>query len=177
MFEAMFATREDVDAALQAERPPDKTPDLPHCLASALRVPKTLKEAMRSQRSELWEDSVGREFRFDGAGNLDPGSQLHQCQMGLELKGRRVRMANEIMKLLARFVTQGDMQMASIDVGEWFTPTVSVPSVRLLAALAFEKNLDLCHFDNQQAFVQSELDDGYFPCVSRWIIAGYLASS
>ncbi|CAB1100038.1 unnamed protein product [Ectocarpus sp. CCAP 1310/34] len=108
----MFATREDVDAALRAERPPDKMPDLPHCLASDLRVPKTFKEAMRYQHSELWNDAVDREF-FDG----------FDC------------------------------------FGELFAPTVSVSSVRLLAALASEQNLDLCHFDIQQAFVQSELGE------------------
>ncbi|CAB1113943.1 unnamed protein product [Ectocarpus sp. CCAP 1310/34] len=70
MFAAMFATREDVEATLRAKRPPDKTPDLPHCLASDLRVPKTFKEAMRSQHSELWDDAVGREF----FGLLDAGT-------------------------------------------------------------------------------------------------------
>ena len=31
-------------------------------------------------------------------------------------------------------------------------------SIRLLAALAGELDLDLCHFDAEQAFVQSKLD-------------------
>ncbi|CAB1106216.1 unnamed protein product [Ectocarpus sp. CCAP 1310/34] len=70
MFATMFATREVVDAALRAERPPDKMPDLPHCLASDLRVPKTLKEAMRSQHPELWDAAVGRDF----FGLLDVGT-------------------------------------------------------------------------------------------------------
>lgn len=54
------------------------------------------------------------------------------------------------------------MQRASIDFGELFAPTVSASSVRLLAALACEQNLDLCHFDIQQAFVQSDLDEDVF---------------
>ena len=54
------------------------------------------------------------------------------------------------------------MQRASIDFGELFAPTVSVSCVRLLAALACEQNLDLCHFDIQQAFVQSDLDEDVF---------------
>ncbi|CAB1102712.1 unnamed protein product [Ectocarpus sp. CCAP 1310/34] len=87
-FAAKFATREDVDAALRAERPPDKVPDLPHCMAGDLREPKTFNEAMRSPHSELWGDAV------------DP--------------------------------------------------------------LACEQNLDLCHFDIQQAFVQSGLDEDVF---------------
>ncbi|CAB1097046.1 unnamed protein product [Ectocarpus sp. CCAP 1310/34] len=65
-------------------------------------------------------------------------------------------------KFKARLVARGDMQRASIDFGELFAPTVSVSSVRLLAALACEQNLDLCHFDVQQAFVQSELDEDVF---------------
>ncbi|CAB1097932.1 unnamed protein product [Ectocarpus sp. CCAP 1310/34] len=70
MFATMFATREDVDAALRAERPPDKMPDLPHRLASDLRVPKTFKETMRSQHSELWDDAIDQEF----FGLLDAGT-------------------------------------------------------------------------------------------------------
>ncbi|CAB1098607.1 unnamed protein product [Ectocarpus sp. CCAP 1310/34] len=73
MFATMFATREDVDAALRAERPPDKMADLPHCLASDLRVPKTFKKAMRSQHSELWDDAVDRElFGLLDAGTFSP---------------------------------------------------------------------------------------------------------
>ncbi|CAB1106485.1 unnamed protein product [Ectocarpus sp. CCAP 1310/34] len=65
-------------------------------------------------------------------------------------------------KFKARLVAWGHMQRASIDFGELFAPTVSVSSVRLLAALACEQNLDLCHFDILQAFVQSELDEDVF---------------
>ena len=40
-----------------------------------------------------------------------------------------------------------------------FSPCPSVMSIRLLAALACELDLDLCHFDAEQAFVQSDLDE------------------
>ena len=40
-----------------------------------------------------------------------------------------------------------------------FSPFPSVMSIRLPAALASELDLDLCHFDAEQAFVQSELDE------------------
>ncbi|CAB1120585.1 unnamed protein product [Ectocarpus sp. CCAP 1310/34] len=72
-------------------------------------------------------------------------------------KGKRVRMADEIQ---GKTFTGGGHAEASIDFGELFAPTVS--SVRLLAALACEQNLDLCHIDIQQAFVQSELDEDVF---------------
>lgn len=52
----MFATTidapDDVDAALRAVHSPEKTPNLPHCLASDLPVPKTFKEAVQSPRTQ-----------------------------------------------------------------------------------------------------------------------------
>ena len=43
--------------------------------------------------------------------------------------------------------------------GELFAPTVAVPCVRLLAAMACELGLDLCDFDVEQAFVLSPLTE------------------
>lgn len=65
-------------------------------------------------------------------------------------------------KFKARLVARGDMQRAYIDFGEKFAPTVAPSSVRLLAALACEQNLELRHFDIEQAFVQSDLDEDVF---------------
>ena len=59
------------------------------------------------------------------------------------------------------------MQKASIDFGELFTPIVAVSSFRLLAALACEHNLDLCQFDIEQAFVQSDLDEDVLMCLPQ----------
>ena len=47
-FAAMLATREDIDATLDDQRPAQRPPDLPHCYASDLKVPKIHKEAMPS---------------------------------------------------------------------------------------------------------------------------------
>ena len=69
-FAAMLATREDIDDTMNDQRPPYKPPDLPHCYASDLRVPKSHTEAMRSEYAHLWGDSTGREFY----GLLDAGT-------------------------------------------------------------------------------------------------------
>ena len=44
----------------------------------------------------------------------------------------------------------------------FFSPCPSVTSIRLLAALACGLGLDVCHFDAEQAFVQSELKEIVF---------------
>jgi len=62
----------------------------------------------------------------------------------------------------SRLVARGDMQRANVDFGELYSPTVAVSSVRLLAAMACEQDLALRHFDIEQAFVQSELEEDVF---------------
>ena len=59
----------------------------------------------------------------------------------------------------ARLVARGFGQREGIGLFDIFSPCPSVMSIRLLAALACELDLNLCHFDAEQAFVQSELDE------------------
>ena len=66
------------------------------------------------------------------------------------------------MRAKARLVARGFTQCEGVDYLETFSPCPSVPSIRLLTALACELNLDLCHFDAEQAFVQSTLDEDVY---------------
>ena len=63
-----------------------------------------------------------------------------------------------VVKANSRLVARGFKQREGVDFSETFTPTVSSSCVRLLIALACERDLDLCHFDVDQAFVQSDLE-------------------
>ena len=69
-FAVVLANREGIDTTLGGQRPPYKPPDLPHCYASDLKVPRSHKEAMRSEHAHLWEDSTARELY----GLLDAGT-------------------------------------------------------------------------------------------------------
>ena len=64
-----------------------------------------------------------------------------------------------VVRAKARPVARGFGQREGIDFFDTFSPCPSVISIRLLAALACELDLDLCNFDAEQAFVQSDLDD------------------
>ena len=68
----------------------------------------------------------------------------------------------EVVKAKARLVAKGFSQREGIDYFETFSPTPSASSIRLLAAIACELDLDLYHFDAEQAFVQSKLDCDVF---------------
>ena len=63
------------------------------------------------------------------------------------------------MRAKARLVARGFGQREGIDFFDTFSPCPSVISIRLLAALACELDLDLCHFDAVQAFVLLDLDE------------------
>ena len=64
---------ENIDTTLGDQRPSYKPPDLPHCYVSDLKVPRSHKEAMRSEHAHLWEDSTAREFyALLDAGTFEP---------------------------------------------------------------------------------------------------------
>ena len=70
---ALLATAEDIDATLDDQRPPYKPPDLTHCYASDVKVPRSHNEAMRSEHGHLWKDSAGWEFYgLVDAGTFEP---------------------------------------------------------------------------------------------------------
>ena len=64
-----------------------------------------------------------------------------------------------VVRVKAGFVARGFAQRDGVDIFETFSPCPSVTSIRLLAALACELGLGLCHFDAEQAFVRSELNE------------------
>ena len=70
-------------------------------------------------------------------------------------------------KTKARLVARGDEKRANIDFGELFAPNVAVSSVRLLTAMACELDPDLCRFDVEQAFLQSDIEENVFMRLPR----------
>lgn len=72
-----------------------------------------------------------------------------------------------LVKVKARLVARGDMQREFFDFWELFAPTVSVSSVRMLAALACEKDWYLAHFDIEQAYIRADLDEEIYMQLPR----------
>ena len=68
----------------------------------------------------------------------------------------------KIVKAKATLVAKGFKQKHGVDYLETFSPTANAASIRLIVALACKYDLELLHFDIEQAFVQSELDHEVF---------------
>ena len=67
-----------------------------------------------------------------------------------------------VVKAKSRLVARGFKQREGVNFSETFAPTVWSSCVRLLSAIACECDLDLCHFDVDQAFIQSDLEGDVF---------------
>ena len=68
-----------------------------------------------------------------------------------------------MVKAKSRLVARGFKQREGVDFSETFAPLCRVPmSVYCFHVIACEPDLDLCHFDVDQAFIQSHLDGDVF---------------
>ncbi|CAB1111699.1 unnamed protein product [Ectocarpus sp. CCAP 1310/34] len=135
--------------AVREMEPPLLRPDMPRCHAKDLRVPQTFKEAKQSEHSEQFMDAAKRE-------------RIHNCIKSKLIFDWNVNAFGFPSKAKARLVARGDMQKEYIDFGDLYAPTVASYSVRMLAALACELDLELCHFDIDQAFVRAPLKEDNF---------------
>ena len=74
-----------------------------------------------------------------------------------------------VVKAKLSLVARGFSKCEGIDVSETFAHIVSISCVLLLSAIACERDLDLCHFDVDQTFVQSDLkEDVFYGCRRMW---------
>ena len=67
-----------------------------------------------------------------------------------------------VVKAKSRLVASGFKQREGVYLSKTFAPAVSSSCVRLLSAIACGCNLDLCHFDVDQVFVQPDLEEDVF---------------
>ena len=73
----------------------------------------------------------------------------------------------QVVRAKARLVARGFSQREGVDYLETFSPCPCVLSIRLLTAIAGELGLDLCHFDAEQVFVPSKLDEDVYLRMSQ----------
>lgn len=71
------------------------------------------------------------------------------------------------MKAKAGLLAKSFSRVEGVDNLETFAPTPSVPSIRLMATIACENDLEIYHLNAKQAFVQSKLDEEIYMRLPR----------
>ena len=142
------------------------SPDLPIAHASDLPTPNNVSDVEKSPHADIWRHSMHQEF--DGllqAGTFAPAPAYQLVANVIDAKWVYTWKVDEhgwVVKAKSRLVARGFKQREVVNFGETFAPTVSSSCVRLLSTIACECDLDLCHFDVDQAFVQSDLEEDVF---------------
>ena len=72
-----------------------------------------------------------------------------------------------MVRAKARLLARDFKQREGIVFFETFAPTPAASCFRLLGAIVCELGLDLCHFDAEQALVQSSLEEDVFVRLPR----------
>ncbi|CAB1099879.1 unnamed protein product [Ectocarpus sp. CCAP 1310/34] len=161
-----ISASEIVEARLVEQRASD-TMELPRELIQAVETePGSYREARQSKHAVIWDKATSAEFE----GLLRAGTFALAVKTPIDCNVIDARWVykweadetGKIVKAKARLVAKGFKQKHGVDYLETFSPTANAASIRLLVALACKYNLELLHFDIEQAFVQSELDHEVF---------------
>ena len=150
--EETIRTLDEDDGELQAGPP--------HLLVT----PETYAQAHAGSHSRIWTEAESKEFEglsvvgtfVEEGGTKQRGTNIFSAKWVYAWKTNEFV---QVVRAKARLVARGFTQREGVDYLETFSPCPCVPSIRLLTAIACELGLDLCHFDAEQAFVQSTLDE------------------
>ena len=163
-FAVLFA-KESIGAAVATSAAPhSNSPKLSTCPACDLETPDTYAQAHAGLHSKIWRAAEEKEFgglravgTFEELGGTSQrGINIISAKWVYFWKGDEF---GNVVRAEARLVARGFDEREGIVFFDTFSPCPSVMSIRFLAALACELDLDLCHFDAKQAFVQSDFDE------------------
>ncbi|CAB1112906.1 unnamed protein product [Ectocarpus sp. CCAP 1310/34] len=157
-----ISATELVYTLMSEQRAGDET-ELPKELVQDVEsVPDSYQEAQRSKYAKIWEGAMSAEVEgliragtFTLAAKVPISCNVIDARWVFKWKADET---GKIVKAKARLVAKGFKQKYGVDYLETFSPTANAASHRLVVALACKYNLELLHWDIEQAFVQSELD-------------------
>jgi len=145
----------------------DHTSDyaLPATIVLGISIPRTYKEAIRSQHAKEWDTAVKEEINQlirNGTWEefvLPNGANLVSTKWVFTIKET---VNGEIERFKARLVARGFSQAYGTDYTETFAPTVRMDTLRLFLAIVAKRDLECSHFDIKNAFTESHLKEDIF---------------
>ncbi|CAN0482629.1 unnamed protein product, partial [Discosporangium mesarthrocarpum] len=123
--------------------------------------PQIYRDVLNSEYRDLWFEAMERELTGLQSANafslaeLPPGRKAVGVKWVFKWKTEEMGI---VTRAKARLVAKGFRQKSGIYYFETFAPTPASSTVRLLAAIANECDLEMIHLDAEQAFIQADID-------------------
>lgn len=131
-------------------------------LVKMMDDPKSLKEVEMSEFADEWKKAMEIEWNLLQKNrtwelvNRPSDKNVIGCRWVFKTK---YKPDGTVDKRKARLVAKGFSQLYGIDYFETFAPVAEISSIRLLYAIAAEKDLDLHHIDVSTAFLYGDLEE------------------
>lgn len=125
-------------------------------------IPRSYKEAMKSENSYEWSEAIECELQAHQKNTTWTLVERKPGMKTIDTKWvfRIIRDVNgEIHRYKARLCARGFMQEHGVDFTETFAPVVRYDSIRVLLALAVQLDLEMVQFDVETAFLHADLEE------------------
>jgi hypothetical protein len=129
---------------------------------SAVGIPNTYRQAMKSPEKEAWLTAVKEELaNLDRLGvwevlPVPPGVKVMSAKW---VFAKKYKSDGTIDRFKARYVARGYSQIAGIQYSETFAPTATFISMRLLLSYAAANGWPVHSFDFVAAYLNSPIDE------------------
>ena len=134
-------------------------------IASISEEPKTVSEALSSEKSKEWSQAMENEMKSLNENKvwelvkLPKGRKAIGCKWIFKTK---IDGDGKVERHKARLVAQGYTQKFGVDYDQTFSPVVSFESIRSIIAIAAQNGLKLHQMDVKTAFLNGELSEEIF---------------
>ena len=134
-------------------------------LATSVKLPRNVEEALAGPQSSQWREAMGREIQscvLAGTWQiveLPRGKKAVKCRWVFTVKENA---DGTIERFKARIVAKGFTQRPGIDFNETFAPVARFSSIRAILHLAACQDWELDQLDITTAFLNGDLDEEIF---------------
>lgn len=148
-------------------RPRDaiKRPERYEAHYADVQIPETYKEALKSSKRKEWRKAIQEEINALSMNKtweetpLPEGKEAISSRWVFNIKQKP---DGEISRFKARLCARGFAQKQGIDYTDTFSPTVTYDSIRILLAMAVQREYEVMQFDVKTAFLNGEFKENVY---------------
>lgn len=130
-----------------------------------IQIPESYKEAITSCKNKEWREAIQEEINALTRNKTWEETHLPQGKEAISSRwvfNIKQKPNGEITRFKARLCAKGFAQKEGIDFTDTFSPTVRYDSIRILLAIAVQREYEIMQFDVKTAFLNGELKEDVY---------------